>query len=59
VQSFDDNGDGWIDNRELQNGFLSFGLGDLNDPAGAFTITFLIQHRLATPTAVFDAALDV
>lgn len=31
-QSFDDNGDGWIDNDELRRGFVSFGLGDLDDP---------------------------
>jgi Ca2+-binding EF-hand superfamily protein len=31
-QAFDDNGDGWIDQDELRRGFLSFGLGDFDDP---------------------------
>lgn len=34
-QAFDDNGDGHIDNMELRNGFLSFGLGDIDDPTSA------------------------
>jgi len=33
-RAFDDNGDGWIDRHELVQGFLSLGLGDLNDAQG-------------------------